>query len=69
MREAKEGYLDLFQTDEAYKEDLLLFIRNAFSCESHSETLLNYYILLTEGRLGEFEDWIEKLQELRKRPI
>lgn len=69
MRQAKEGYLDLFQTDEAYWMDLQMFIRNAFSCETHTETLRNYYLLLTEGRLDDYEDWIEKLVSLQKRPI
>lgn len=69
MEEAKEGYLDLFQTDPAYHDDLLLFIRNAFSCETHTETLKDYYILLTENRLDDFEDYIQKIKKLQERPI
>ncbi len=69
VREAKEGYLDDFMTLPEYHEDLMLYYRNGLSCESHTETWLRYFKLLTENKLGTFDKYIEKLQELRKRPI
>ncbi len=68
-REAMEGYLELFLTDKNYYDDLQLYIRNAFSCESHTATFRDYYYLFTEGKTDEYEEYIKKIQELRKRPI
>lgn len=69
VQEAKEGYLDDFLTLPEYHDDLMLYFRNGLSCESHSETWLRYFKLLTENKLGTFDEYIEKIQRLRKRPI
>lgn len=69
VREAKRDYLDLFMTEEKYHLDLLLFIRNAFSCESHTEVFRIYYTLLTEGKLDDFEDYVAKIKSLQERPL
>ena len=69
MREAKRDYLDLFMTEEKYYLDLQLFIRNAFSCETHAEVMKIYYTLFTEGKLDDYEDYIAKIKALQERPF
>lgn len=67
-REAMEGYLEQFMTDPEYHDDLLLFIRNAFSCESHQDVFLDYYTMLTKGELGDYEADIAVLRQLQEKP-
>ena len=69
IKDAKRDYLDLFLTKEEYKEDMLYYIRNCFSCETHAEVLLDYYILKTEGRLGDYEEQIKIFRDMQKRPF
>lgn len=68
-KEAMEGYLELFMTDPKYHDDLLLFIRNAFTCESHQDVFGDYYTLLTQGKLGDYDADIVKLRQLQQRPF
>lgn len=69
MEEAKEGYLDSFLNNKKYYEDLLYCIRNCFSCETHAEVFYDYFVLLTENRLGDYDKYVEILRGLQKRPI
>ena len=69
MKEIKNGFLAENGGDMTYDGELMLFTKNAFSCESHAELMRNFFTVLTTNRLDEFEAEKERIRELQKVPF
>ena len=67
--EDMSGFIDSVKDDRTFNGEYMLFIKNAFSCESHREVMKNYFTVLTTGQLENFEEYKEKIKALQKLPF
>ena len=62
-------FIENAKADALFNGEYMLFIKNAFSCESHSEVMKNYFTALTQNRLESFEKYIKKIETLQEMPF
>lgn len=57
-----KAFIDEHKADTSFDGEYMLFIKNAFSCESHNEVMTNYFKLLTENKLNDFDEYISQIK-------
>lgn len=63
------GFIASASKDMTYDGEFMQFTRNAFSCESHNEVMTNYFPLYTTGRTEDYNEYIEKINQLKILPF
>ncbi|MBQ8588230.1 MAG: CapA family protein [Clostridia bacterium] len=69
MRLAWDGFLQEMLKDKSPDGELMLYIKNAFCCETHNEVLKNFFTIYTTNRINEFEDQLKKIKSWQKMPF
>lgn len=67
--EDMKGFIDEHRKDLTFDGEFMLYIKNAFSCESHNELMTNYFKIHTTGRLKEFDEYIKKIKNWQVVPL
>ena len=62
-------FINEHRKDLSFDGEFMLYIKNAFSCESHNELMTNYFKLHTTDRLKEFDKYIKKIKKWQELPL
>ena len=62
-------FLEKHSVDKSFDGEFMLYIKNAFSCESHNEVMTNYFKVHTTGKLNDFDKYIDKIQKWQELPF
>jgi len=63
------AFIEEHSKDTSFDGEYMLYIKNAFSCESHNEVMTNYFKVHTTGKLNDFDKYIEKIENWQKLPF
>ena len=69
MKASWEGFLEEMTHDMSPDGEYMRLNKNLFCCESHQEVMQNFFTILIENRIGEFEAEKEKIIKMMKVPF
>ena len=69
MEESWECFLEEMTKDMSPDGDFMLFVKNAYTCDSHQEVMQNFFEVYTTNRLNEFDKYKKHIRELQNIPF